>query len=108
MSFWTSKITIGRLQVPRFMAAPLDGVTDSPLRTLIREFSPQELLFTEMRHVSCVAHAKGGYKAVQYNAIESPLCFQVSANSTRDIAHAVEKIAAAGFKMLNLNVGQDE
>jgi len=103
--FWQETITIGKHSYPRFMAAPLDGVTDSPLRRLIREFSPNEqLLFTEMRHVACVVHEKDN-KSLRYEPIEQPLCYQVSANKTDFIDEAVEKIVAAGFIMLNLNLG---
>ncbi len=102
--FWQERITIGTLSVPRFMAAPLDGVTDSPLRQLIREFSPDVLLFSEMRHVACVINERTGH-SLKYTAQEHPLCFQVSANIERFIDEAVAKIAEHGFDMLNLNLG---
>ncbi len=103
--FWEQKINLGGgLIVPRFMAAPLDGVTDSPLRRLIRDFSPEELLMTEMRHVGCVANQKDG-KSLQYDISEHPLAFQVSANHETFIPETTEKVVAAGFKMLNLNCG---
>jgi tRNA-dihydrouridine synthase len=47
-SFWHESIAFGSLKVPRVMAAPLDGVTDSPLRQLIRRFSTTELLYTKL------------------------------------------------------------
>ena len=102
--FWQQRITIGSFSVPRFMAAPLDGVTDSPLRQLIREFSPDVLLFSEMRHVACVINERTGH-SLKFKKIEHPLCFQVSANIERFIDDAVEKIAECGFDMLNLNLG---
>lgn len=103
-SFWQEKISIGNLVIPRFMAAPLDGITDSPLRQLIREFSPSELLMTEMRHVSCVANEKTGL-TVKYNPIEQPLAFQFSANRIEFLKDAVEKVISSGFVMINLNAG---
>lgn len=104
-AFWQGTIRVGNLEFPRFMAAPLDGVTDSPLRRLIREFSPTELLFTEMRHVACVANERDG-KSLKYDrTTEHPLCFQVSANTERFIDEAIEKVIEAGFDMFNLNIG---
>lgn len=103
-TFWQDKITIGDASYSRFMAAPLDGVTDSPLRRLIREFSPTELLFSEMRHVACVVHEKQD-RSLAYQDSEQPLCFQVSTNGTRFIPQAVEKIVSYKFSMLNLNLG---
>ena len=103
-SFWTEKIKIGTLSVPRFMAAPIDGITDSPLRQLIREFNTEELLITEMRHVSCVANEKDG-RSLKFNPVEQPLGFQISANRPDFIPAAVEKIISKEFKMINLNCG---
>jgi tRNA-dihydrouridine synthase B len=103
-NFWTESLRIEDLVIPRFMAAPLDGVTDSPLRQVIREFSKDELLMTEMRHVAHVAHEKEP-RTMKYKQAEHPLAFQVSANRIQDIDDAVEKVIANGFKMLNLNCG---
>jgi tRNA-dihydrouridine synthase B len=102
--FWKSKIKIGNKEYPRFMSAPLDGITDSPFRQLIRDFSPAELLFTEMRHVALVANEKTGI-SLRYDPIELPLVFQFSANKIDFIGQAVEKVIAAGFPSINLNCG---
>jgi len=103
-SFWRSSLSFGSLSVPRIMAAPLDGITDSPLRQLIRRFSAQELLFTEMRHIACVANSRVP-TLFAYDPVEQPLAYQVSANITRWIPEAVEEIIARKFVMLNLNMG---
>ena len=89
--FWNEQLNIDGLQVPRFMAAPLDGVTDSPLRQLIREYSPEELLFTEMRHVASIVHSKKD-NALKFEKKEKPLCFQISTNKTSFIERAIEQI----------------
>ena len=104
MSFWQETISIGNLQVPRFMAAPLDGITDSPLRQLIRDFSTTELLMTEMRHVSCVSNEKD-QRSLKYRPVEHPLSFQFSANREQFLAEAVDKVIERGFLMINLNSG---
>ena len=104
MSFWSENIKIGNQEYSRFMSAPLDGITDSPMRQLIRDYSKDILLFTEMRHLSCVANEKTG-RSVKYNPIEQPLCYQVSANRTRFLEEAVEKIVKNKFVMFNLNAG---
>ncbi len=103
-SFWQENFKIGSLSIPRFMAAPLDGITDSPLRQLIREFSPHELLMTEMRHISCVANEKD-QRSLQFNPIEQPLAFQFSANRHEFLEKAVEMVIQRGFVMINLNCG---
>lgn len=103
-SFWQQKLSIGNQEYNRFMAAPLDGITDSPLRRLIREFSPHELMMTEMRHVACVSNERD-QQSLKYQALEHPLSFQFSANKLTFIDTAVEKVIASGFKFINLNCG---
>lgn len=105
MSYWQGKVKIKNLSVPRFFGGPLDGVTDSPFRKLVREFSSEELLYTEIRHVACVANDKGGAKALAFEQGERPLNFQVTANGTKFIAQACEKIIAAGVDSIDLNIG---
>jgi len=103
-SFWQEKITIGDQHYSRFMAAPLDGITDSPLRILIRDFSSEELMMTEMRHVACVSNEKDE-RSLKYKPVEHPLSFQFSANRITFIDSAIEKVIAKGFKFINLNCG---
>lgn len=105
MNYWESKIKIANLEYPRFIGGPLDGITDSPFRKLVREFSPEELLYTEMRHVACIANVTGGKKALNFEQSERSLNYQVAANSTRFIPEACEKILATGVDMVDLNIG---
>lgn len=105
MSYWQEPIKIGNLLFPRFIGGPLDGITDSPFRQLVREFSKDELLYTEMRHVACVAHDKGGARTVKFEQFERPLNYQVAANSTEFIELACERILAAGVDIIDLNIG---
>lgn len=105
MNYWNEKITIGNLSFPRFIGGPLDGITDSPFRKLVREFSSDELLYTEMRHVACVSNATGGAKALKFEQLERPINFQVAANAVKFIEPACEKIMASGVDIVDLNIG---
>lgn len=105
MSYWKNKVTIGRFSFPRFMGGPLDGVTDSPFRQVVRDFSKEELLYTEMRHVACVANDKGGVKALAFEQLERPLNYQVTTNGTNFIEHACAKILSSGVDIVDLNIG---
>jgi len=105
MNYWNEKITIGNLSFPRFIGGPLDGITDSPFRKLVREFSRDELLYTEMRHVGCIANQTGGAKALKFEQLERPINFQVAANAIKFIEPACEKILAAGVDIVDLNIG---
>jgi tRNA-dihydrouridine synthase B len=105
MSFWDESIKIGNLTFPRFIGGPLDGITDSPFRQLVRDFSKDELLYTEMRHVRCVAHDKGAAKALRFEQFERPLNFQFAANSAEFVQQACDKVLQAGVDAIDLNIG---
>lgn len=105
MNFWQEDIKIGNISVPRFIGGPLDGITDAPFRQLVRQFSKRELLYTEMRHVRSILTPIGGKMALNFEQMERPLNFQVSASSDDYIQAACEKIVAAGVDMIDLNVG---
>lgn len=102
--FWQEKITLGKLSFPRVMSAPVDGITDSPMRQMIRQFSPDELLFTEMFHISCVANDKRE-RCLKIDPVEHPIGFQISGSSTEFLEKAIQKIISYKFDMLNLNAG---
>jgi tRNA-dihydrouridine synthase B len=103
--YWQGSIRIKDKLYPRFIGGPLDGITDAPFRRLVREFSADELLYTEMRHVACVANDKGGVKSLNFEQLERPLNYQVAANHERFIAQALERIVAKGVDMVDLNIG---
>jgi len=105
MDYFKQSLRIKNLELPRFMSGPLDGITDSPFRKLVREFSKEELLYTEMRHVQSVITPKGGALALDFSQYERPLNFQVAANSIKAVAPACEKILQAGVDMIDLNAG---
>ena len=104
-NFWQEKITIGNLSFPRFIGGPLDGITDAPFRQLVRDFSKEELLYTEMRHVRSVANQRGGELALRFEEMERPLNFQFAANSTEFVQQACEKVLAKGVDLIDLNLG---
>lgn len=105
MDFWQSKFRIGTHEFSRFISGPLDGITDSPFRRLIRSFSPNNLLYTEMRHVNLIAQKKAGAHALSFDQLERPINFQVAANGIENIPAVCEKIEAAGVDMVDLNIG---
>jgi tRNA-dihydrouridine synthase B len=105
MNYWQDRVKIKNLSFPRFIGAPLDGITDSPFRALVRDFSPDALLYTEMRHVATVAHDTGKLKTLDFSDLERPLNFQVAANQITYIQSACEKILARGVDSIDLNVG---
>lgn len=105
MNYWQDKIKIGNLSFSRFIGGPLDGITDSPFRKLVREFSKEPLLFTEMRHVASVAADKTGERTLRFDVDERPLNYQIASNSINFIPIACQKILSRGVDMVDLNIG---
>lgn len=109
--FWSERINFGKLSVPRFMSAPIDGVLDSPARQLIRKLSKKELLFGQMRHVASISNRKI-MDELNINSIEHPYAFQISVNTTEYIDAAIDRILEINsndnnnlIQMINLNSG---
>lgn len=105
MNYWHEKVKIGSLSYPRFIGGPLDGITDAPFRKLVRKFSQEELLYTEMRHVGCIANDKLGKLALDFEQLERPLSYQIAVNGLEFIDAACEKILAKGVDIVDLNIG---
>lgn len=105
MSYWQEKLKIRNLEFPRFIGGPLDGVTDSPFRKLVRKFSKDELLYTEMRHVACVANESDEHKSIKFDLCERPLNYQFAANKIDFIAQACELVLERGVDLIDLNIG---
>ncbi|MCL4380317.1 tRNA-dihydrouridine synthase [Candidatus Dependentiae bacterium] len=101
----SSPLVLRHLTISRFIGGPLDGITDSPFRRLMRRYCTQSLLYSEMRHVSSVAHDKTGERTLRFLPLERPLNYQIAANTVRDIEPAIAKIIAAGVDAIDLNCG---
>lgn len=105
MNYWQEKIKIKNLEFPRFMSAPMDGVTDSPFRKLVRKFSKDALLYTEMRHVACVANENNDHKSIKFDISERPLNYQFAANKIDFIEQACQLVLNKGVDLIDLNIG---
>ncbi len=97
-------IKIGNLEVKsRLMAAPMAGITDTVLRKLIRHFSPNCLLTTEMLSSEALVQRP---EAVISNSdkIESPLSFQLSGHKPNIMLKAA-KIIEDRADIIDINMG---
>lgn len=104
-TYWHHTVSVGSYNFPRFIGAPLDSITDSPFRQLVRQFSTAELLYTEMRHVGSIAADKDGRRTTRFEQWERPLNYQIAANAVDYIDAAIDRIIAARVDIVDLNVG---
>lgn len=104
MKYLAEKVSIRGKQYSRFIGGPLDGYTDLPFRQLVRQFSPDNLLYTQMRHVASITCARAMHSELDFTPGERPLNFQVTANSLRFVKTAVERIVERGVDSVDLNI----
>lgn len=102
MNYWQKPLVIAGKEYPRFIGGPLDGITDSPFRRVVRRFSQKELLYTEMRHVSALIRSP---LQINFQKTEKPLNFQVAATTEQDIQQACELLLQKEVDMVDLNIG---
>lgn len=103
MNYWNESIVIRSCSYPRFMGAPLDGVTNVPFRKTVRLFSPSVLLYSEMCHVDTIATGKKQDWLLE--PTDTPINFQIAAADETDIVRACQYITQAGISMVDINIG---
>ncbi|MDD3237837.1 MAG: tRNA dihydrouridine synthase DusB [Candidatus Gastranaerophilales bacterium] len=100
----TKQIKIGKIEIKsNVMLAPMAGITDSVVRQLIRKFSKNCLLTTEM--ISSEALVQRPYGAIIHcEEIEHPLAFQLSGHKPQLMAKAA-KIIEDKASIIDINMG---
>lgn len=103
LQYWKDSVVIRSQVYPRFIGAPLDGVTNVPFRKTIRLFSPAVLLYTEMCHADTIV--QGDYREWALDSSDIPVNFQVAAADETYIMKVCERLVEAGITMVDLNIG---
>lgn len=87
--------------------APMAGITDMPLRQLIRKFSPNCLLTTEMISSEMLMQNRPDEheKIMCYRNNEYPLAFQISGHKPFMMAKAAKILADNGASIIDINMG---
>ena len=89
-----------------FFVAPLAGITDRPFRTIVREFSPDVSLVTEM--ISChslVEQHKNCPRNFDRYAAEGNIGTQIFGANVELMADAARILADNGAKWIDINMG---
>lgn len=87
--------------------APMAGITDMPLRQLIRKFSPNCLLTTEMISSEMLMQNRPDEheKILSYQNNEYPLAFQISGHKPFMMAKAAKILEENGASVIDINMG---
>lgn|SRR5574344_1357560 len=99
-------LKIGNVKVnSKLSLAPMAGITDMPLRQLIRKFSKNCLLTTEMiSSEMLMQNRKDGNDILEYQDNELPLAFQLSGHKPDLMTKAAKKIADRA-SIIDVNMG---
>ena len=87
--------------------APMAGITDFCLRQLIRKFSPNCLLTTEMISSEMLMQNRPDEheKILAFKENEYPLAFQISGHKPAMMAKAAKILQAKGANIIDINMG---
>lgn len=102
------KMQIGSVKFDSCVAlAPMAGITDMPLRQLIRKFSPNCLLTTEMISSEMLMQNRPDEheKIMCYRTNEYPIAFQISGHKPFMMAKAAKILADNGASIIDINMG---
>ena len=89
----------------RVLQSPLAGVTDKIFRGLVRRWSRDSLLFTEMVNATSLELGHGYGKMDDLKAEEGPIAVQLFDHHPQAMAHAARRAEQAGAFLIDINMG---
>lgn len=99
-----NKIKIGNRELnSRLMLAPMAGITDTVLRSMVRQMDKECLLVTEMLSSEALVNNPHA-KILESSSFESPLAFQLSGHKPHLMAKAA-KILEERADFIDINMG---
>ncbi len=104
----SDNIKIGNVEIKSCLAlAPMAGITDMPLRQLVRKFSKNCLLTTEMISSEMLMQNRPDEheKITVFKNNEYPLAFQISGHKPFMMAKAAKILADKGASIIDINMG---
>ena len=92
-----NSLKIGNLELKsNVILAPMAGLTDTVYRKLIRKYTADCLLTTEMLSSEAIVHNQKG-NILKYEDIEKPLSFQLS-DPDADLLHETRVASAEAYE----------
>ncbi|MEL4897447.1 tRNA dihydrouridine synthase DusB [Crocosphaera sp. Alani8] len=99
-------LKIGSIEVKsRVLQSPLSGVTDLVFRRLVRRYSPNSMMYTEMVSATEIHHLKQLPRLMEIDKNEQPISIQLFDCRPDFMAEAAEKAVKEGAKTIDINMG---
>ena len=89
----------------RVLQSPLSGVTDLVFRRLVRRYSPNSMMYTEMVSATEIHHLKQLPRLMEIDENEQPISIQLFDCRPDFMAEAAQKAVAEGAKTIDINMG---
>lgn len=100
-SFWKE------LKKPFLALAPMDDVTDTVFRQIIKECYPPDVFFTEFTSTDALVSSgkNDSLKRLRFTKIEHPIVAQIWGNNPQNYLKSAKMIAEMGFDGIDINMG---
>ena len=89
----------------RVLQSPLSGVTDLVFRRLVRRYSPNSMMYTEMVSATEIHHLKQLPRLMEIDKNEQPISIQLFDCRPDFMAEAAQNAVAKGAKTIDINMG---
>ena len=96
---------VPRIIKSKVILSPLAGVTDKIFRKLVRKWSPDSLLFTEMINATSLKKGYGTQKIKQLELEEGPIGVQIFDNRPFAVSEAAKLAEDSGAFLIDINMG---
>ncbi|MBC6422858.1 MAG: tRNA dihydrouridine synthase DusB [Hormoscilla sp. SP12CHS1] len=102
----STPLKIGSVEVnSRVLQSPLSGVTDLVFRRLVRRYSPDSMMYTEMVNATGLHYVKQLPKIMEVDPQELPISIQLFDCRPDFLAEAAQKAVAEGADTVDINMG---
>src|SRR3990167_2352502 len=96
----------GKLKKPIIGLAPMDGVTDAPMRFITAKYGKPDVIFTEFVSADGVKHgAKRLLRDFKFDEIERPVVAQLFGGDSEAFYEVTKLIVKMGFDGVDINMG---
>lgn len=101
MNIWS------KLDRPFFVLAPMDDVTDTVFRRIVKETAPPDVFFTEFANADGLQSAGRGavLQKLKFTDVEKPLIAQLWGMKPENYKKTASELVEMGFSGVDLNMG---
>ncbi|MGK5091310.1 tRNA-dihydrouridine synthase family protein [Deltaproteobacteria bacterium TL4] len=90
---------------PIVCLAPMDGVTNSAFRQIVRKLNKEVVLFSEFTNVEGLIHSEKVRQRLDYSPVEHPFFIQLFGNKPESFAKVAPRIEDRGILGIDINMG---